>query len=145
MSIIVGDKCMPKYLGSRKLAVQLGEKRQVQFYWQESEEEYHSTCLSIGLFFIQNPEQLDWVDLVGKEAVLIPGFSSVYSSLTYLSMSYRTQTHILYLSPVRLYSVPFPTSAPPYPLPIKSKFGDISESWLTANSTFKFSTNIFDY
>jgi hypothetical protein len=54
MSLIVGDKCTPKYFGSRKLAVQLGEKRQVHFYWQESEEEYHSTCLSIGIFFIQN-------------------------------------------------------------------------------------------
>ena len=79
---------MPKYLGSRKLAVQLGEKRQVQFYWQESEEEYHSACLSIGLFFIQNPEQLDWVDVVGKKAALFPGFSEVYSSFAYLSMSY---------------------------------------------------------
>jgi len=79
MSLIVGDKCMPKYLGSRKLAVQLGEKRQVQFYWQESEEEYHSTCLSIGLFSIQNPEQLDWVDVVGKKAALFPGFSAGYS------------------------------------------------------------------
>ena len=79
MSLIVGDKCIPKYFGSRKLAVQLGEKRQVQFYWQESEEEYHSTCLSIGLFFIQNPEQLDWVDVVGKKAALFPGFSTVYS------------------------------------------------------------------
>jgi len=36
MSLIVGDKCMPKYIGARQLAVQLGEKRQVKFYWQES-------------------------------------------------------------------------------------------------------------
>ena len=144
MSFIIGDKCMPKYLGSRKLAVQLGEKRQVQFYWQESEEEYHSTCLSIGLFFIQNPEQLDWVDVVGKKAALFPGFSAVYSSLAYLSMSYQTQTFILNLSPFRLYPIPFPPSAPRYP-PIKSKFADISETWLPANSTFKFSDNYNDY
>jgi hypothetical protein len=88
---------MPKYFGSLKLAVQLGEKRQVQFYWQESEEEYHSMCLSIGLFFIQNPEQLDWVNVVGKVAAIFPGFSEVYSSLAYLSMSYRTKTSILNL------------------------------------------------
>jgi len=97
ISLIVGDKCMPKYFGSLKLAVQLGEKRQVQFYWQESEEEYHSMCLSIGLFFIQNPEQLDWVNVVGKVAAIFPGFSEVYSSLAYLSMSYRTKTSILNL------------------------------------------------
>ena len=135
---------MPKYLGSRKLAVQLGEKRQVQFYWQESEEEYHSTCLSIGLFFIQNPEQLDWVDVVGKKAALFPGFSAVYSSFAYLSMSYRTQTVILVLLPFRLYPIPFLPSAPRYP-PIKSKFADISEALLPASSTFKFSDNYYDY
>ena len=144
MSLIVGDKCMPKYLGSRKLAVQLGEKRQVHFYWQESEEEYHSTCLSIGLFFIQNPEQLDWVDVVGKKAALFPGFSAVYSSLAYLSMSYQTQTFILNLSPFILYPIPFPPSDPPYPT-ITSKFGDISAAWLPANSTFKFYNNYHDY
>jgi len=135
---------MPKYLGSRKLAVQLGEKRQVQFYWQESEEEYHSACLSIGFFFIQNPEQLDWVDVVGKKAALFPGFSEVYSSLAYLSMSYQTQTFILNLSAFRLYAIPFPPSAPRY-TPIKSKFADISEALLPADSTFKFSDNYWDY
>jgi len=135
---------MPKYLGSRKLAVQLGEKRQVQFYWQKSEEEYQSTCLSIGLFFIQNPEQLDWVDVVGKKAALFPGFSAVYSSLAYLSMSYKTQTFILNLSPFILYPIPFPPSAPQYPL-ITSKFADISAAWLPTDSTFIFSDNWYDY
>jgi len=101
-------------------------------------------CLSIGLFFVQNPEQLDWVDVVGKEAALFPGFSEVYSSLAYLSISYRTKTVILKLSPFRLYSIPFPPDAPPYP-PITSKFGDMSEAWLTANSKFKFSDNRADY
>ena len=140
MSLIVGDKCKPKYFGSRKLAVQLGEKRQVQFYWQESVEEYHSTCFSIRLFFIQNPEQIDWVSVVGKEAAIFPGFSEVYSSLAYLSISYRTQTLILILSPFRLYSIPFPPSAAQY-RPITSEFGDISEAWLPAKSAFKFCTN----
>jgi hypothetical protein len=124
--------------------VQLGEKRQVQFYWQESEEEYHSTCLSIGLFSIQNPEQLDWVDVVGKKAALFLGFSEVYSSLAYLSMSYQTETFILNLSPFRLYPTPFPPSAPRY-LPITSKFADISEALLPANSTLTFSDNYYDY
>ena len=101
-------------------------------------------CLSIGLFFIQNPEKIDWIHVVGKEAALSPGSSEVYSSLTYLSISYRTQTLILSLSPFRLYSIPYLPSAPQYP-PITSKFGDISESWLSENSTFKFSDNLNDY
>jgi len=136
----VGDGCRPKYFGSRKLSVQLGEKRLVQFYWQESEEEYHSMCSSIGLFFIQNLEQLDWVDVVGQKAALFPGFSEVYSSFAYLSMSYQTETFILNLSPFRLYPIPFPPSAPIYPT-ITSKFADISEALLPANSTFKFCDN----
>ena len=144
ISLIVGDKCRPKFFGARKLAVQLGEKRQVKFYWQESYEEYHFICQSIGLFFIQNPEKLDWIYVVGKEADLFPGFSELFSSLSYLSMSYQTQTFILSLSPFRLYPIPFPPNAPQYPI-ITSKFADISEAWLFAQSTFKFSNNVYDY
>ena len=82
--------------------------------------------------------------MVGKEAAIFPGFSEVYSSLAYLSMSYRTQTFILNLSPFRLYPIPFPPSAPQYP-PITSKFADISEALLPASSTFKFCNNYYDY
>ena len=101
-------------------------------------------CLSIGLFYIQNPEQLDWIDVVGKEAALFPGFSAVYSSLAYLSMSYQTETFILNLSPFRLYPIPFPPSSRLSTL-ITAKFADISEAWLSAQSTFKFSDNYYDY
>jgi hypothetical protein len=59
-------------------------------------------------------------------------------------MSYKTQTFILNLSPSRLYPIPFPPSAPPYPT-ITSKFADISEAWLPANSTFIFFDNQYDY
>jgi hypothetical protein len=82
--------------------------------------------------------------VVGKKAALFPGFSEVYSSLAYLSMSYKTQTYILNLSPFRLYPIPFPPSEPTYP-PITSKFADISAAWLPANSMFKFSNNYYDY
>ena len=83
--------------------------------------------------------------MVGKKAALDPGFAAVYSSLAYLSMSYQTQTFILNLSPFRLYAIPFPPSAPTYPLPITSKFADISEAFLPADSTFKFCDNEYDY
>jgi hypothetical protein len=82
--------------------------------------------------------------VVGKEAALFPGFSEVFSSLTYLSISYRTQTLILNLSPFRLYPIPFPPS-PPLSSLISSKFADISDAWLPAQSTFKFVDNFFDY
>ena len=35
LSLIVGDKCRPKYFGARKLSVKLGEKKVVIFYWQK--------------------------------------------------------------------------------------------------------------
>ena len=81
--------------------------------------------------------------MVGKIATLSPGFSKVYSS-PYLSMSYRTQTFILSLSPFRLYSIPFPPSAPRHPL-ISSNFTDISEAWLSSDSTFIFSDIHHEY
>jgi hypothetical protein len=37
MSVIVGDGCKPKFFGVRQLSVKLGEKRQVQFKWQETD------------------------------------------------------------------------------------------------------------
>ena len=46
MSLIVGNKCRPKYLGARKLSLKLGEKREITFYWQKSYIEYFSTCLT---------------------------------------------------------------------------------------------------
>jgi hypothetical protein len=33
LSIIVGDRCRPKYFGARKINVRLGEKKEVLFYW----------------------------------------------------------------------------------------------------------------
>jgi hypothetical protein len=40
MSIIVGDKCRPKYFGSRKLILRLGEEREVRFDWQTSDTDH---------------------------------------------------------------------------------------------------------
>jgi len=33
MSIIVGERCRPKYFGARKLSLRLGDKREIQFAW----------------------------------------------------------------------------------------------------------------
>ena len=108
MSLIVGDRCRPKYIGARKLKVQLGKKRQVLFYWQESFTEYYSMCLSRGLFYLQNSGKLDWVVVGRKGVTIFPGFENVYSSLSYLSMSYRGETKLLMFSVFVLYQVPAP-------------------------------------
>jgi hypothetical protein len=33
-SLVLGDKCMPKYFGARKLSIRPGVKLTVTFYWQ---------------------------------------------------------------------------------------------------------------
>jgi hypothetical protein len=106
MSLIIGDRCRPKYLGSRKLSVTLGEMRQVQFYWQESYADYQYTCLSKGLFYIQNSGQLSWIVVGENKATIFPVIENVYSSLSYLSMSYGGETKLLKFSIFRLYSRP---------------------------------------
>jgi len=143
MSLIVGDVCRPKFFGARKLSVRLGAKQQVQFYWQESYADYYSVCLSNGLFYLHNSGQLNWVFVGGNMVTLFPDIEHVYSSLSYLSISYRGETKLLQLSIFVLYKIPAPTSHTLYP-PITSSFGDIDEAWLSATSKFKFSDNVWD-
>ena len=33
LTLVIGDKCRPKYFGARILFLRLGERRQVKFYW----------------------------------------------------------------------------------------------------------------
>jgi len=53
--LIVGDVCQPKYFGSRKLVVRLGDKKFLSFYWQDSYKKYVEACSSKGLFSVYNP------------------------------------------------------------------------------------------
>ena len=140
MSLIIGDRCRPKLFGARKLSVTLGEKRQVQFYWQESYTEYYSACLSKGLFYIQNSGKFNWIVVGRNGAILFPLIENVYSSFSYLSISYIHETKLLKFSIFVVYRIPAPPTSSPYPL-IKSIFGDIEEVWVTKNSIFKFSDN----
>ena len=49
LGVIIGDVCSPKYLLARTLNLQLGEKRVVKFYWQDSYQDYFEICLTEGL------------------------------------------------------------------------------------------------
>jgi len=106
MSIIVGDKCKPKYLGARQLSLRLGEKREVQFDWQASDADHYSVCLSYGLFHVQNSGKLGWVAVTGNKATFFPAIQDVYPSDTYISLHYESETLLLKLSVFRLYSLP---------------------------------------
>jgi hypothetical protein len=109
MSIIVGDRCVPKYFRSRILSLRLGEKRYVQFDWQASDAGHYSTCLSHGLFHVQNSGNLEWVTVTGNKVAFFPPFQDVYQSTSYLSLHYGDETLLLELSVFRLYNIPTPT------------------------------------
>jgi len=106
MSIIVGDRCKPKYLGARNLSLRLGEKREVRFDWQESDADHYSKCLLYGLFYIQNSGKLGWVAVTGNKAAFFPAIQDVYPSTSYLSLHFKGETLLLELSVFRLYSRP---------------------------------------
>jgi len=103
MSIIVGDRCRPKYFGARKLSLRLEEKREVQFDWQASDADHYSICLSIGLFHVQNSGKLRWVAVTGNKATFFPAIQDVYPSTSYLSLHYGGETLLLELSLFILY------------------------------------------
>ena len=104
--MIVGDRCKPKYFGARKLTLRLGDKREVRFDWQESDYDHYSTCLSQGLFHIQNSGKLGWVTVTGNKAAFFPAIKDVYPSKSYLSLYYGGETLLLELSVFRLYGIP---------------------------------------
>ena len=112
MSIIIGDACRPKYFGARKLSLRLGEKREVHFYWQETDADHYSMCLSHGFFHVQNSGNLTWVEVTGNKAALFPAIKEVYPSVCYLSLHYGGETLLLELSPFILYMIPTHTINP---------------------------------
>ena len=141
MSLIVGDRCRPKYFGARKLSLRLGEKRQVKFYWQTSHEDYFSVCLSKGLFYAHNTEQLAWVEVFRNNgtASMNPSTDNIYSSDHFLSLTYGSETKVIKFSILQLYNIPTAIDSS-YPL-ITSNFSAVSDTWLPTHSKFKFSDN----
>jgi len=124
LSIIIGDRCRPKYFGARKLSLQLGEKREVQFDWHASDADHYSACLSQRIFHVQNSGKLGWVSVTGNKAALFPAIQDVYPSTSYLSLHYRGETFLLELSPFILYTIPASPINLEYAL-MTSKFADV--------------------
>ena len=109
MSVIVGDRCKPKYFGARQFAIRLGMKREVQFDWQASDADHYSACLSTGLFHVQNSGHIEWVAITGNKATLFPPIQDVYPSTYYISLHYGGETILLELSVFNVYLMPSPT------------------------------------
>jgi len=145
LTLIIGDECRPKYFGAWKLTLRIGETRELQFFWQESYTEYITTCFAKGLFYIQNFEKLDWIDVLKNKvaAVVNPSPNNIYSSIVYLTMTYKGATKILKFSTFLLYSIPEPAITTNFPL-ITSNFTTPLDHWITANSNFLFSDNWYD-
>ena len=123
--------------------VQLDVKREVKVYWQPSLPEYFSECLTTGFTYVQNNGQLKWVSLLRNEAsaTIHPSSSTIFSSASYLSLSFGGETKLLKLEIYFIYSAPTPL---PALIIIISDFTAISDVFLSANSKFTFSDNKHD-
>ena len=144
ISIIVGDRCRPKYFGARKLSLQVGEKRQVQLYWQTTHIDYISKCLSKGLSYIQNPELLEWVSITRNKitAIFDPIAANIYAQNSFLRITYGGETKELKLQMFLLYNRPTPATHGDYRL-ITANFTTLSDAWVSSRSKFEFSDNYY--
>jgi len=92
---------------------------------------------------VQNNGLLKWVYLTrkGASASIHPSSSTIFSSASYLSLSFGGETKLLKLTIPFIYSVPTP---PLKLIIIKNDFTTISDTWISANSKFTFSDNTYD-
>ena len=106
LAIIVGDQCRPKSFGAKKLPLLLGEERELVFYWQDSYADYSNTCLTKGLFYVQNYGELNWVHILANKvsASVNPIPQNIYSSNAYLSITYKHEVKATKLSILKLYN-----------------------------------------
>ena len=100
-------------------------------------------CRSKGLFYVNDPKQLYWVEIGAKQvaAVIQPRIENILSSVCYLTLTYRHVTKVLEFSIFYLYSIPTAIYSDNL---ITSNFTSLSDAWLPANSKFKFSDNVID-
>ena len=54
-SVVVGDECSPKYIGSRSLILAPGRKTEVNFFWQRTYYDYLAVCAKHGTFTMADP------------------------------------------------------------------------------------------
>jgi hypothetical protein len=93
---------------------------------------------------VQNNGQLKWVSLIRNEAAsatIHPSSSTIFSSASYLSLSFGGETKLLKVEIYFIYSAPTPL---PALIIIISDFTAISDEYLSANSKFTFSDNDAD-
>ena len=74
LSFVIGDECTPKYFLSGQLVLPLGSVREVKFYWQNSYRDYLDICAAVGLFHVDVPLEIDWIEVAKNrvEAVFHP-------------------------------------------------------------------------
>ena len=90
------------------MSLKLEERRIVKFYLHRSYKEYISECLSKGFIYISDPEQHKWVDILRNkaQAAMYPEFENIYSSISFLSITYKGETKILKFDIFLLYNEP---------------------------------------
>ena len=96
----------------------------MKFYYQDSYPDHLSTCLSKGFYYIQDPQQINWITIDRSKGTvtLFPGTESLYSSISFLSMDYKDATKLLKFSMMLLYSIPAtPPELPQFPNTIETQ------------------------
>jgi hypothetical protein len=75
---------------------------------------------------------------------MLPIIENIYSSIYYISITYKGETKVLKFSIFLLYSIPELPINLDFP-PSLSDFSKTSDAWLPADSIFKFTDNEYDY
>ena len=94
-SVLVGDECRPKYMGARRLILEVSRKDEVNFFWQQSYYNYLQKCAKHGTFSITDPVQLAWISIAQNTAVLEPRVDRILTGRASIAIDYRLSTRNL--------------------------------------------------
>ena len=106
---MIGDECTPKFFLSGQLVLSLGSVREERFYWQKSYPDYLYICAASGLFHVDVPLGIDWIEVAKNrvEAIFHPKSSMVFESISKITLVYREPKTVT-LEVKMLFSVPLP-------------------------------------
>ena len=107
----MGNKCRPKYFGSRRLIFAPGRKDELNFFWQKTYYDYLAVCAKKGTFAITDQAQLAWINLKENTAVLDPHIDRILTSRAVIEINYKSNIRSLPLSVKWFFDVPKHASA----------------------------------
>ena len=109
LSFVIGDECTPKYFLSGQLVLPLGSVREQKFYWQKSYRDYLDVCAAVGLFHVDVPLEIDWIEVAKNRVVAVfnPKNTIIFDSISNITLVYHTSRNVN-IEIQGFYSVPLP-------------------------------------